>query len=307
MKNRKLETLSQMIKQTDNGSTKNVSTDSFVIMSSPSDVGVMRNRGRNGARFAPRAILNSLKKLTSNTSQTGPIEVIEVTTQESERLDFHQAQINSSQKILELIKSNKGKKYIHLGGGHDHAFPLLLAINNSNRFKNIVILNIDAHCDTRIDDIRHSGTPFRDFDQSATKDYHLIQYGIQLFSNSASTLTPLKKGTHQQFLLEDLMSDPKVLKESLQKTFDQVPFEINHETAIFFSLDCDAIKGESMKAVSAVNGRGLDTECIHQLLQSLNCAPSATKFFGIYEYNPVYDDLSQLGARTLGSMLYKFI
>ena len=55
--------------------------------------------------------------------------------------------------------------------------------------KIILIINFDAHCDTRVDDRSHSGTPFRDFDGVAKKPFHLIQIGIHEYANNDMTLS----------------------------------------------------------------------------------------------------------------------
>jgi formiminoglutamase len=65
-------------------------------------------------------------------------------------------------KVRVKISSNYiEQNIIHLGGGHDHVYPLLKAIET--KYKKIIILNIDPHCDTRESEHNHSGTPFRQF------------------------------------------------------------------------------------------------------------------------------------------------
>jgi len=276
-----------------------IDPESLVIFSSPSDIGVQRNNGRNGARYAPKAIINVLKKFNKHKC-TEKIQLRNVSKQENEQKDFQIAQMESAHLLLNDVSINTSKRYIHIGGGHDHAYPLLHGINNSDKFDNILILNIDAHCDTRVSNDSHSGTPFRDFDSIAGKPYHLIQYGLHRYANSATTLSPLTKGSHITYYYDEIF-------ESFDNIFSSCPFEINEKTALFFSLDADSIKGETMKGVSAVNGQGLDIDHVHHMLHATLKYKKPTVFFGIYEYNPVYDDLSQLGARSLSTLLYKFI
>ena len=64
--------------------------------------------------------------------------------------------------------SFKGKKIFHLGGGHDHIYPLLMSLEKTQNYKHLKVLNLDAHLDTRTDEFAHSGTPFRQFAE-ATK------------------------------------------------------------------------------------------------------------------------------------------
>ena len=210
MKNRKIESLGPQITQIksleDNQLLQNELMNSIAILCSPSDIGVRRNKGRNGARFAPSGIIASLKKLNAHHLEKSiNYKLIDVTKQETEASDFHQAQDTSSSQIKEILLNSSYHFKVHLGGGHDHAYPLLKAIDESKKYDQIIIINIDAHCDTRIDDQRHSGTPFRDFDQLAPKTpTSMIQYGLHHFSNSVSTMSPLKHVKERKTLLSEV-------------------------------------------------------------------------------------------------------
>lgn len=301
MKNRQLESFSPLINKVDSSLPY-----SNLILSSPTDIGVRRNGGRNGARFAPKAIINVLKKLNRH-DFNNQIDYVQVTNQKEEELNFKQAQKKSAHKIKGELANNQLKRIVHIGGGHDHALPLLMAIESDPQIENILILNIDAHCDTRVDEIQHSGTPFRDFDKIAAKPFHLIQYGIHSFANSSSTMSPLKQGTMEIHTLDKILSSHSTSLTSILEISKNCPFKVTNKTAIFFSLDCDAISGEQMKAVSAVNPMGLPISKVNELLSSIEQFNGNKLFFGIYEYNPVYEDLSQLGSRGLANLIYNFL
>ncbi len=301
MKNRQIESLFSLFNYTSNSQP-----NSNLIMTSPSDIGVRRNLGRNGSRYAPKAIINVLKKYSRHEFEN-QIDIVTVSSQIDEKIDFHNAQQQSALKITEEISKNKCRKILHIGGGHDHAYPLLKAIEASKNFKNILILNIDAHCDTRIDDNKHSGTPFRNFDDESLRPFHLIQIGIHNFSNSKTTLSPLNKGSYELMNFPQLKERTKSFTNPSLDFLANCPFEITEDTAIFFSLDCDAIAGAQMKAVSAVNPLGLPIEFIDELLLEVQAKFKSSIFFGIYEYNPVFDDLSQLGSKGLASLIYNFL
>jgi len=277
-----------------------------LILTSASDVGVIRNFGRSGARFAPKSILSQLVKL-NNHFNLDKIECHETTNKDEEVLNFENAQEQSSKKISKLIREKNFKKLIHIGGGHDHIFPLLKGLSLSKSYKNILILNLDAHNDTRVADIQHSGTPFRDFDKSATLPFHLVQIGTSLATNSKSTLSPLKNGTTTSIYLDQLEMKSQNFTMLPEGLIDHCPFLISKETAIIISLDCDAIDGASMKGVSAVNGRGIPIQYIFKFISDIqNKFPDQTAL-GIYEYNPVYDDLSALGARSMARLMFEYL
>lgn len=269
------------------------------FLTSPSDIGVRKNLGRSGARFAPKVILNQFKKLNNHLKQAS-FANFTVSDHELEKQNFKTAQEKSTQEIFKILKTNK--TCIHLGGGHDHAYPMLMAIDQLKNFENIVILNLDAHCDTRIDDNSHSGTPFRDYDKNGTKDFFLYQIGIHQFANSKDTMTQLERG---KMYIEEFSSSfiPNRFDQVLKK---ECPFNITNKTFIYLSLDSDAIHSSIMSGVSAVNHHGLDINYICNLIDWLT-VNEYQSCFGIYEYNPLFDDISVRGARALSFLIHHYL
>lgn len=278
-----------------------VHPDLPLILTSPSDIGVQRNWGRNGARFAPKAIINCLKKMNDHLPYES-IGIKQVSDQQKEILNYDLAQQESAKEIGKCLSASP-RKIVHLGGGHDHALPMLNAIEKDSSIKNILVVNFDAHCDTRVDEIKHSGTPFRDFDQISQKPFHLVQVGIHEFANNKKTLSPLKNHTERIIYRSEL----QVLEERdhfIDAILADCPFDISKSVALFISLDCDALDASVMSAVSAVNHWGLKTDKLWGWLKALKALPTQLQVFGIYEYNPLYDDLSQKGARLLSALIY---
>lgn len=300
MKNRKSESIAPLI---ESYSAKSKTLPR--ILFSPSDIGVRRNGGKNGTRFGPQAIMFSLNKL-NNHYLNDVVITHTVSNQETERLDFVKAQIQSSNEIEKHLRFET-KPIIHIGGGHDHAYPLLRAAHQREEIKKIVCVNIDAHCDTRVDTENHSGTPFRNFDQFSSKPFHIIQVGIQDFANSKSTLGQLENSTEQKFSIDQIRVLSKNFNEIPATLFQEIPFEICQDTLVFFSLDCDAIDGGFMSGVSAINPDGIPPHYIKQLLKHCFQTFSAQKnIFGIYEYNPIHDPHS-LGSKYLAQLIYSVL
>lgn len=271
----------------------------YLWLSSPSDMGVRRNLGRNGTRFAPKSILNNFKKLSNHFNQQESLILHKtVSSQEQERIDFHKAQDYSSQEISSIINTSKIKNLIHIGGGHDHAYPLMKALEASG-ITELVILNVDAHLDTRVDIIRHSGTPFRDFTNHTKIKVHLHQYGIHKYANSISTMSELKNTPMKITYRNECHHNIEL--------FNDIDWS-NPQMALFFSLDTDALDGALFEGVSAVNHDGLSLKKVRDLMnQFFNQSSCATKILGVYEYNPLYDNLSQKGSRAIASLIYEFL
>jgi formiminoglutamase len=271
----------------------------FVFLKSSSDVGVQRNGGRNGARFAPQSFLSYFKKLTIRPELAKKtFQEIEVGSEIEEESDFHQAQKSEAKRIGQKIKTSGASFICHLGGGHDHIYPLLTALGQE--YKKIIVVNIDAHADTRTDTDFHSGTPFRQFADEYAGEFHLYQVGLLEFANSASTLAPLKKGQCKILWRHEL--------NKLPDFFLELTKHIDKETAVVFSLDADALNGAEMPGVSAVNGNGLTRNELNHIWKLYRQLPfSHQPIVGFYELNPVYDTLSMLSMRTLGTFLYECI
>ena len=253
----------------------------MIIHSVYSDIGVARNGGRRGARFGADAVLSSFKKLTYSKEQSFSWTWENVAPDYLDNIDFTKAQA----KERDNIKINLEKSHVHLGGGHDHIYPLLMALQCFQR--PLHVINVDAHLDTRIDRYAHSGTPFRQFAEKKTVPFRLSQIGIHPFCNAQSNYTDLPKSKMQIIEIESL--------DKLTLPKDELTI---------FSLDCDALDSSFFSGVSAVNAMGLTKKQFGLVwnfyLESIKHQP----IVGIYEYNPIYDDLSGQGAKFLSVFLY---
>lgn len=274
-----------------------------LILKAPTDIGVRRNKGRNGARFAPVAIESALKKLNHHLALKS-FHSEQVSFQEEEKENYDQAISLSSKRIADLIKLPH-KACIHIGGGHDHALPLLRALDETTQ-QNTLIINFDAHCDTRVDDHKHSGTPFRDFDKEAKNKFHIFQVGIHEFANSRDTLSKLEHNSEEILFTRDLKNYESPL-DFVDKIFESCPFTITPDTNLFISIDCDALSSSVMSAVSAVNHDGIEPKVLLEWIEVLKDFPCNNKILGIYEYNPIFEDLSQKGSRYLAGLIYRYL
>jgi formiminoglutamase len=271
---------------------------SVLFLKSSSDIGVIRNGGRNGARLAPKSLLAFFRKLAldEKASQYSYRE-IEVSSSEEETADFPAAQTKEALRIETVLKGSSDARVIHIGGGHDHIYPLLMAHSHQ---KKVIVLNLDAHADTRIDDDHHSGTPFRQFARDYHGEFHLFQLGLHVFSNSPSTLSALPKGKMHVLWRKDMLEQKK-----WEEFFAEMRKLIDDRTTVIFSLDADAISGELVPGVSAVNGMGLKTNELFQAWQMYRALPLLHEpIMGIYELNPVFDTLSGMSMRFMSNFLY---
>lgn len=266
-----------------------------------SDTGVIKNMGRRGSLFAPEAILNVVKKMAShNLLKWSDVELAD---RAAEAGNFPKSQKVLAQKIQQTLSSQgRTQKFVYLGGGHDYAYPILSALNQFT--KKIVIINLDAHLDTRTDIDPNSGTPFRQIARDFNGDIEIVQLGIHDFANSISTMSNLPNAKEVVATYEDVRFGTKDFTETDKFLSRVIPFQ--KDTMFVFSLDADVLDSSIMEGVSAVNHRGLPYDFVEDVLlyciDELKC-----QHFGIFEYNPVYDNLSQKGARTLASLIYQIM
>lgn len=275
---------------------KKQTSEQLLFVKSSSDVGVIRNGGRNGARFAPQSFLSTFRKFSQNDSlKKFSFSEIEVSNVEEEVSNFHEAQKKESDRILTALKDQSW--ICHLGGGHDHIYPLLRAISADS--KKVVVINIDAHADTRTDEDFHSGTPFRQFSEEFAGEFHLFQIGLNPFANSFSTLSPLNKGKHEILWKKDF--------QNLVIFFQKIS-NVAKDATVIFSIDADALTASEVPGVSAINPSGITREellIIWKKYRELSLTHKPV--LGIYELNPLYDSLGSLSMRTMGSFLFEAI
>jgi len=269
-----------------------------LLLSSPSDWGVIRNGGKNGARFAPQALMAHFKKMAFHLDNQ-KWSLYQVSNEIAEAQNFTQSQFKSSQNIETLLEQNSMvKSIIHLGAGHDHIYPLTRAL--LSRYDKVLIINIDAHLDTRMDDSPHSGTPFRQIQKEfGTKRVSLAQVGIHQYANIPANYEEMEQ--MDVLTMEEIKWD-KQLKQWLDKVL------VMNQGPLIISLDCDGLDGSIMPAVSAANHHGLNKHQMDMILEAgLNYwhKYQHPRIFGLYEYNPLYDDLHTTSGRYLASLIHK--
>lgn len=273
---------------------------SVLLACAPCDRGVQLNGGRLGARWAPKALLAALQKLAIPPQmddlvmrvETSPAAVTEAATLE-------EAQCAEASWLANLRQSTP---LLHLGGGHDHVLPLLQALGDVP----VCVLNVDAHLDTRVDDWAHSGNPFRRFATHKGASFQLLQIGVHPFANTRSTMTPLPNDARMDIVSRDQCEDLAWLQAQLQS----LEARLESNAVVVFSLDCDALSGADVRAVSAPNHRGLSIEYVRRLVSAyrdLCHRRGQPPVFGIYEFNPLFDDCSAAGARVIAGLMYQMI
>jgi formiminoglutamase len=274
-------------------SQETMDTIGHQVITSSDDTGVQRNGGKLGSRFAPKTILNELGKLEVPDNPL-PILVNEVTPKRHKK-SFVNSQIYQTEKIKDLL-SRKLNSIVHIGGGHDHILPLLNAIDQSRNKKKILVVNIDAHTDTRIDKLPHSGTPFRQFGESSKNKFELIQLGVRRPTNNERNFDPISN-TEMHCL-------PFFEEDDLVRATELINKLNDKNTELVLSIDCDGIDLRDIPAVSAPNPFGTPFPLLLRLLSILR--PSFN-ILGVYELNPLLDNHSNNSSKKVAWIINDFL
>ncbi|MGI8883898.1 MAG: formimidoylglutamase [Pyrinomonadaceae bacterium] len=254
----------------------------IVIIGCPQDEGVIRNNGREGARFAPDAIRREFYKLTPFGIKTKIFDfgntIIKNTLEET-----HEAHCRIVTQIL-----SDGKKVIALGGGNDLSYPDGCAMSEVFGKSNWIAINIDAHFDVRADEPRNSGTPYRQLlEEKLLKPDYFYEIGFQPQLASPVYYRYLQNLGVNIISLDQLRSRETAdleIRELIRQKF------ISHSSSLstFFGFDIDAVRSSEAPGVSAPNPFGLRAGELLTLVQ-FAAKLTNTKIIEFTEVNPNFD------------------
>lgn len=264
-----------------------------VLLGSPQDQGVRRNGGRAGARQAPEEIRRWLFRYPAPANladndlcDLGDMEV------GSSLEEIHRAQ---KEVVRRVIKDDK--QIIVLGGGNDISYPDVAAL--AEAVPNPTVVNVDSHFDVRSDEIRHSGTPYRQLLEENRMDPHRFHIlGCKQEVNSPEYTAYLGEiGANVTWLKE--------LREKGIKTAVEEIFDSGGDGALFWGLDLDVVRSADAPGVSMTYPVGLTAEEIC-LIAALAGRGRRSRVLEISEVNPAHD-LDHRTARLAAQIVVNFL
>jgi len=262
-----------------------------VIIGCPQDEGVIRNKGRRGARLAPAEIRRSLYRYPVSESHAhlklfdlGDIK-IKNSLEETHDILFS--------IVRQIIKD--GKKVIVLGGGNDISYPDCSAL--SSEMERILVFNIDRHLDVRADRQRNSGTPYRQLlDEKVILPELFHEVGINSFANSPKYIKYVESlGCHIHYL-------GQLRKDGVAETIRSTVKSANAD-AIFWGFDLDVVRAVEAPGVSDPNPMGLTATQVCEIADVAAEDPR-TRIIEITEVNPKYD-LNGITSRLAANIIIR--
>ena len=248
----------------------------IVILGSPQDEGVIRNKGREGARYAPDKIRESLYKLPVN-EKISSAKVFDLGNVKTEQ---NLEEIHSRQEEVVYRLLNDNKKVIIIGGGNDISYPDCKALSRVD--SNPLVFNIDSHFDVRTDKLRNSGTSYRMLlDENLVNPKNFYEIGIKKHSSATAHKDYLeKKGGHIYYY-------DRIKGGKIKKILKEILLKKKNKT-LFWGFDMDSVNDSDAPGVSAPNPIGLSAEEA-LVVAELAGKDKRTKILEISEVNPKFD------------------
>ncbi|NNN13160.1 MAG: formimidoylglutamase [Acidimicrobiaceae bacterium] len=254
---------------------------SSVLVGFCSDLGVIANSGRPGAKEAPLA----LRRQLYNFAYYGPrslFDMGDVVADEDSDLALMQGELSGA--VLRIL-TNGGRPVV-IGGGHEVAWGTWGGVRaylgeDQLRSKRVAVVNLDAHFDIRSTPIPSSGTPFFQIANSLRDEkiaFNYICLGVSEVAN-----------TGVLFQRADQWGVEYVLDREMQNYDDSLISEIlGRFDLIYLSVDFDVLPPWSMGAVSAPSTMGVPLHVVDGIIETL-VASQKVMAIDFAEFNPNFD------------------
>jgi formiminoglutamase len=261
-----------------------------VIFGVPTDEGIRRNGGRPGALQAPNKIRQHLSKLTpyagpSYRRQVSDLKIVDLgNVMDDELALMHDV---AQEVTTKLIAQNKF--VIALGGGHDVTYPLVKGFGE--RYKNVSLVNVDAHLDVRPkkNGQHHSGSSFRLLLEEHVVG-KMVQFGIHHHVIAINHVYWLK--------LYAIIKYYEEIKDVRQEFISALK---EHGGANYVSFDIDAIRASDAPGVSAPAPYGFSgIEAVRMAYEAGK--QQSVKMMDLVEVSPPHD-VDDRTSRLVASMI----
>lgn len=272
-------------------------SSNYAIVGFCSDEGIRRNEGRVGAKEGPNALREQLGKLPCHNHRQF-IDLGNIVCP-GEELEAAQQQLG---KVIEY-SHDKGYKTLVFGGGHEVAWGHYLGLKK--RYRNLGIINFDAHFDLRAPKQENYGTSGTPFWQIAHDCYELdiaFDYcclGIQRQANTRSLFTTADMFKASYLTVEQINQESLAWQKSFLDKF------ISYVDHIYLSICMDVFAENYAPGVSAPQALGLSPWQALSLLKYIMQTGKVVSI-DIAELSPKLDS-NQKTARLAATLLAEIL
>lgn len=284
----------------------------FCIIGIPECVGVLGNLGKPGAQNAWEAFLKAFLNMQSNRFLSGHefmvLGAVQVHDLQEKALAldvkseyYHQNLHLLCEQIDELVEpviaavKRAGLIPIVIGGGHNNAYPIIKSVASTAVKKKVNAINLDAHCDFRALEGRHSGNPFSYARQKMALNRYFA-FGLHQSYNNENMLKAMDADEQVKY---SFLENITYLESNLA---DAISFVVDDQIECGIEVDLDAIR---MMPSSAISSTGFSMEQARFFIRK--CVESLTPaYLHLPEGAPNSELENALVGKSLGYLVTDF-
>lgn len=256
------------------------------------DEGVMRNKGRVGAKDAPGIIRKNMSNFPVIHPQFSLKDFGDI---QCDNGNLENAQTELAEKVSGILKM--GGKSVVLGGGHEVTYAHFSGLRRAFPESKIGIINFDAHFDNREIDPEFGPSSGTGFWQIAQQEkLHSLHIGIQKNSNTLK----LFDAAHQMGM-QYIMSN-EIFFENLPDLYTKIDGFIAAADVVYVTVCMDVFNASIAPGVSAAAYNGIFADAsfmhlYHHILQN-----EKVRALDVAEVNPQFD-IQERTARLAASLI----
>ena len=247
------------------------------------DAGVVRNKGRIGAKAAPASIRRTMANLAA------PLDALTFSDFGTVSVDGDELAEGQNLLAQHIAKAlDQVERLVVLGGGHETAFGSYSGLRKTWPDHRIGIINLDAHLDLRAVGSAgpSSGTPFFQIRELDPDQFDYLCLGIAEETNTPALIERAKAWGVNAIYDYELERDQTRAQEEIKALFARNDF-------IYLTIDIDVLPHFVAPGVSAPAARGVSLATIEDLidfiLQHAHEAPHKLPLTDIVEVCPQFD------------------
>ena len=239
----------------------------FCVIGIPECVGILGNSGRPGAQNGWEAFLSEFLNVQSNRFLSGSEFVILGTVdvdsiqEKAEKLPFASEYYTQKlhllceeiddlvEPVIQKVKA-AGLIPIVIGGGQNNAYPIIKGCAATSAKKKVNAINLDAHCDFRALEGRHSGNAFSYARQKMALNRYFV-FGLHQSYNNENMLKSMDADEQVKY---SFMEHITYLENMLA---DAISFVVDDQIQCGIEVDLDSIR---MMPSSAISPTGFSLE-----------------------------------------------
>ena len=208
------------------------------------EAGVIRNKGRPGAKAAPREIRRTMAGLSAPPDAVSFTDLGDVIV-DGDDLEAGQAQ------LAELLNAHLSchERIVVLGGGHETAYGTYLGLETQYPDQRIGIINLDAHLDLRNIGAAgpSSGTPFNQIRTRAPDRFDYLCIGVAAESNTQALIQQADEWGVGMVWDRALSENPMAADEPIRAL-------LARNDIVYLTIDIDVLPHYQAPGVSAPCG-----------------------------------------------------